>query len=108
MFFYLPGESCFLSYESNVCSTVHEKKNVGDPIVVCGSPGESGNGDNRQNTFNFLGSSGGFKFDEDYEMQKGNTWSMIALESDDQLRQRMAWALSQILAISPNQVREKC
>ena len=29
---------------------------------------------------------------------------MIALESDDQLRQRMAWALSQIMVITPKQV----
>ena len=30
---------------------------------------------------------------------------MIALESSDQLRQRMAWALSQILVVTPDQVR---
>lgn len=40
----------------------------------------------------------------DWESQKKNIWSMVALESEDQLRQRMAWALSQILVVAPNQV----
>ena len=31
---------------------------------------------------------------------------MIALDSNDQLRQRMAWALSQILVITPNQIAD--
>ena len=31
---------------------------------------------------------------------------MIALDSDDQLRQRMAWALSQIVVITPNQIAD--
>ena len=39
-----------------------------------------------------------------WESQKKDIWSMIALENDDQLRQRMAWALSQILVVTPNQV----
>jgi len=38
--------------------------------------------------------------------QKRNAWTMIALESDDQLRQRMAWALSQIVVITPNQIAD--
>lgn len=36
--------------------------------------------------------------------QKKNVWSTIALESNDQLRQRMAWALSQILVVSPQEI----
>jgi uncharacterized protein (DUF1800 family) len=31
---------------------------------------------------------------------------MITLSSQDQLRQRMAWALSQILVVTPNQINE--
>ena len=38
---------------------------------------------------------------------KKNVWAMIALEEDnDQLRQRVAWALSQILVVTPNQIME--
>ena len=36
--------------------------------------------------------------------QKRNAWATIALTSGDQLRQRMAWALSQILVVTPNQI----
>jgi len=38
--------------------------------------------------------------------QKRNAWTMIALDSNDQLRQRMAWALSQIVVITPNQISD--
>jgi hypothetical protein len=33
--------------------------------------------------------------------QKKNVWTQIALEANDQLRQRVAWALAQILVVSP-------
>jgi uncharacterized protein (DUF1800 family) len=37
-------------------------------------------------------------------LQKSNVWNMIALSVQDQLRQRMAWALSQILVVSEKQI----
>jgi len=46
--------------------------------------------------------------DAEAARQKKSVWSMIALEMDgvgaDQFRQRIAWALSQILVVSPLQV----
>ena len=36
--------------------------------------------------------------------QKENVWSMVALDAPDQLRQRVAWALSQIFVVTPNQI----
>lgn len=36
--------------------------------------------------------------------QKETVWLHIALNGEDQLRQRMAWALSQILVVSPNSI----
>jgi hypothetical protein len=95
--------------DANACSSEYDKVKDGDAVVVCGSPGEVGNGDSKQNVFRFNGV--GYikaKSIEDLERQKSNVWSMIALESSDQLRQRTAWALSQILAISPNQVSNTC
>ena len=48
---------------------------------------------------------GGDQKDElDIERQKKNVWSMIALSASDQLRQKTAWALSQILVVTPDQV----
>jgi hypothetical protein len=37
--------------------------------------------------------------------QKSQVWNMIALQSEDQLRQRVAWALSQIIVVTEKQVR---
>jgi len=37
--------------------------------------------------------------------QRSTVWLRVALNSDDQLRQRVAWALSQILAISPSETK---
>jgi hypothetical protein len=37
--------------------------------------------------------------------QRETVWLQIALRSKDQLRQRMAWALSQILVVSPNSLQ---
>ena len=91
--------------EANTCSSAYDRVKDGDAIVVCGSPGEVGNGDSKQNIFRFKGIGNvKAKSKKDLERQKSNVWSMVALESSDQLRQRTAWALSQILVISPNQV----
>ena len=86
-----------------MCSSLYEKES-GDAVVVCGSRNEVGNGVNRESIFNFA-ESAETKSNAQYANQKKNVWSMIALGSPDQLRQRVAWALSQILAISPSQVR---
>lgn len=45
----------------------------------------------------------GNNFDE--YRQKVDVWNTIVLQSEDQLRQRMAWALSQILVVTSKQVR---
>jgi len=65
-------------------------------VLVCGSPGEVAND-----------KSGGFRFDLDTgfstvdsrSSQRKFVWTMIALDSLDQLRQRVSWAMSQILVV---------
>ena len=69
--------------------------------MVCGSPGEVANDPLKTNTFVYPHS---FNF-ETPPKQKKDVWNMIALNEEDQLRQRMAWALSQILVVTPKQVR---
>ena len=76
--------------------------------TVCGSPGEVANDA-------FLGhqlsiTHGGeydWHFDMDYlsrwgtdQLARSAVWTMQALYANDQLRQRMAWALSQILVLA--------
>ena len=40
----------------------------------------------------------------DLGKQKSHVWMMVVLQGSDQLRQRVAWALSQILVITPEQI----
>jgi hypothetical protein len=75
-------------------------------IVVCGSPNEI------ENDLTLGGSQGRGAFDIynqnfvatealDTLKQKRIVWTHVILTAKDQLRQRVAWALSQILAVSP-------
>ena len=69
--------------------------------MVCGSPGEVANDPLKTNTFVY-------QYSTNLDItprQKKDVWNMIALNEEDQLRQRMAWALSQILVVTPKQVR---
>ena len=81
---------------------MYDKIEDGDAVVICGSPGEVGN-EIRETIFQLEGTTSS-KSDTDLSRQKESVWYMVALDSGDQLRQRMACALSQILVISPNQV----
>mmetsp|Transcript_19333 Transcript_19333/g.27328 ORF Transcript_19333/g.27328 Transcript_19333/m.27328 type:complete len:1758 (+) Transcript_19333:76-5349(+) len=85
---------------------------TGDAIVVCGSPGEVasdpslGSGYD-YNRFERLSGGGTWAVGETtptswHVAQKTTIWSNIALKAADQLRQRVAWALSQILVIAPD------
>jgi cullin-associated NEDD8-dissociated protein 1 len=100
-------------------------------VVVCGSPGEVKNDKTKGNIFQFSGGEAvsdyvlhyllrysftssslisytveqsNIKSSPQLAVQKSNAWMMIALQKPDQLRQRVAWALSQILVITPNQI----
>mmetsp|Transcript_6781 Transcript_6781/g.9027 ORF Transcript_6781/g.9027 Transcript_6781/m.9027 type:complete len:2086 (+) Transcript_6781:84-6341(+) len=80
----------------------------GSGVVVCGSPGEISNNPYNDNTFSV-------SVDEDWdvesstwmETQKNSVWTMIAVTSLDQLRQRMAFALSQILVVAISAIESR-
>ncbi len=48
---FLNVDSCYLSTDTNACSSTHHKQNDGDAVVVCGSPGEVANDPLATNTF---------------------------------------------------------
>ena len=78
--------------------------NTGEGVVVCGSPGEISNDHS-------MGESGLMRIDKQIQqsfssLQKLAVWTTIVLSAPDQLRQRMAWALSQIFAISPEMIKD--
>jgi len=79
-------------------------------VLVCGSPDELSND-------LFLGGNPGlgsfdsfiFEFsttpDNDFIRQKRTIWTEISVGASDQVRQRVAWALAQILVVSPDASR---
>lgn len=75
-------------------------------VLVCGSVGEVANKPELGNdSFEY---SAWHNFDDSKDSshimgrQKHTVWSLLALNAKDQLRQRVAFALSQIFSISPN------
>lgn len=97
-------DTCVISTSPDVCTTnSYEELPSGSAVVVCGSPNEVSNDPFGPAIFQIAYTSG-LKGDSEYADQKKSAWTMIALSANDQLRQRVAWALSQILVITPNQI----
>jgi hypothetical protein len=77
--------------------------------VVCGSPEEVGNdpflfGSIRRGAFDAATQRNQTSFNKDLGQQKLSIWMSAALNAPDQLRQKIAWALAQLLVISPSDV----
>ena len=83
---------------------------AGKGLIVCGSPGEISND-------KLLGDSD-FDLAQDYgerdttsyayfQAQREIVWATIALSASDQLRQKMAWALSQILVVVKDAINSR-
>lgn len=77
--------------------------------LICGSPNEVSNdaslgGSIRRGAFDSFTKYFQTTSDNNLARQKMIVWTQVALEADDQLRQRVAWALAQILVISPLEI----
>ncbi|CAJ1389654.1 unnamed protein product [Effrenium voratum] len=76
----------------------------------CGSPGEVANQPNLGHQFRFFTTEDHIDSDldnhffdrMDRELSKSAVWTAKAMGAEDQLRQRVAWALSQIFVVSAN------
>lgn len=77
----------------------------GEGTLVCGSPNEVKNDATSIPRF-FIRHDGQANFlkNDEFSQQRKTIWTTIALKGQDQLRQRVAWALSQLFAISPSAV----
>jgi hypothetical protein len=106
--------SCKLSFDENACSPYGLDKGWNRPVytttnsflpavsatLVCGSRGEVTPDPNLDDFFELENRYLDSHFDE--KSQRSTVWMNIALNNEDQLRQRVAWALSQIFVVSPN------
>jgi len=73
----------------------------GAGVLVCGSPNESANDPSLGYQFDV---STGQDTESGLERQREYVWTMVGLNAEDQLRQRVAWALSQILVVVPSAI----
>lgn len=106
---FLNEDGCRLSFDPDACRFDETGETVygnGQGVVVCGSPGEVSNDFTN-------GVIDGFSIkswaerparreiykDGTFTEQKHNVWTKLALTARDQLRQRVAWALYQIVPI---------
>lgn len=77
---------------------------VKEGVLVCGSYGEVSNEPSKGTIFDVAtGSDTSFNLGEN----RGHVWTMAVLEAPDQLRQRVAWAFSQIFVVVPSAVGEQ-
>lgn len=76
---------------------------LGSPVLVCGSPEEVGS-DPFNGDYGFdivVPENEGFREKSIWELasQRHSSWTELALHAKDSLRQKMAWSLSQIIAV---------
>ena len=91
--------------ESAIALGIHDARVEESSVLTCGSPGEVANVATNQSIFDVTRKqSEDTTSRKEFISQRGTVWTTIALTAKDQLRQRMAWALSQILVISPGSI----
>jgi len=99
---FLNEDKCVMSNDENVCS--HSGLSS-KPLMVCGSSGEITSNPNSEGPrdraiFDVAFRQWRTTGDPAFGMYRKTVWLNNVLSANDQLRQRMAWALSQILVIS--------
>jgi hypothetical protein len=70
-------------------------------VVVCGSMGEVSNDPSFAEVFDVRSNLVTVSSSDTMNNQKSVVWTEVALYGDDQLRQRMAWAVSNFILFTP-------
>lgn len=92
--------------------------NAATGVVVCGSPGEVANDPSLGDFWLDVSSISGFRSSKiglprdttqskSYARQREFIWSEVVLTADDQIRQRVAWALFQIFSLPKTSLRSE-
>ena len=97
---YLNEDSCFLSSDNVTCAVEEAQSKL-----VCGSPNEVSNeltlgGTQLNGAFDAKTSWGGKSSGFTFRTSKQEVWTSAVLSAQDQLRQKVAWVLSQVLVIN--------
>jgi hypothetical protein len=99
---FVNSKQCVLSSAPNACgSTAASDLSAGDSDfenIVCGSHGEVENDPFLGQAF-VTDNANNERFYPMVDKQKEITWTMVSLTASDQFRQRIAWALSQIVVV---------
>jgi len=108
-YFDLPSELRSNELNDHFSSKIEYTNSTG--VLVCGSPFEEANdptlgGSQGRGAFDAVNRDFSTTKDEDFLKQKRIIWTEAALTANDQLRQRVAWALAQILVVSPDAVKD--
>lgn len=99
-------DTCFLSTADTACSSTEiDGEETGDGgVIVCGSLGEVANDPSLPESFAIESEEHNPVDTDVLKNQKHVIWTEIALSKADQLRQRMAWALAQIVTTVPTNI----
>ena len=94
-------DDCVLSNSEDCCSASGDS---GPGSVVCPSPGEEANDPEGDNLFDMTHNreADGTGVRTDFEWQRFSLWMMVGLSANDQFRQRVAWALYNIIPLEAN------
>lgn len=102
---FLNEDTCFLSTAAHTCSSSEvDYADTSAGVIVCGSRGEVSNDPTLPETFAIDSNEEDVTDTDIVNNQKSVIWTEIALSGSDQARQRMAWALAQIITTVPENI----
>jgi cullin-associated NEDD8-dissociated protein 1 len=100
--------------DESIARIVGAERRGGDASVeICGSPGEVANDPLLANTLQLVLATSDTNFEETFDSRAPQSpidamvWQNVVFHAEDQLRQRMAWALSQIFVINETPLYRK-
>ena len=76
----------------------------GEGVIVCGSQGEVSNDPTLREHFDVRTDEHTTFSSDTYNNQKSEVWTEVSLYGPDQLRQKMAWSLAQVVTTVPNNI----
>ena len=96
---FLNEDQCVLTESTTACPAEDRGFSGDGATLVCGSIGEVSNDRSYGQIFDFAHNMEETTDDSALQQQKVKVWTHIAIDAQDQLRQKIAWALSSIFTV---------